>query len=242
MFIDRMTIGKRLYVGCGTFLALALMAGTVAVSVSSRIKGDLETVTSRASTLQHALALQALLFKIESGQKTMLWAGLDNDVNLSGRMRAAINTDFELATRETEAILAAAAQDGDLSVAKSLAGNLVEAKAIHARVTALSDSANFAEAQQQITERAAPVLATAQDAAAGLVKRHEQIMAQAGEKANASYRLGQATMVAVAIAAIVFSVAGVWIVGKINGSLRVVCQELREGGQLVVDASSQMAA
>ena len=242
MFIDRMTIGKRLYVGCGTFLVLALLAGSVAVSVSSRIKGDLETVTSRASTLQHALALQAVLFKIESQQKTMLWAGLDNDVNLSTRMRTAINTDFEEATRETEAILTAVSQDGDLAVAKSLAANLVEAKAIHTRITALSDSASFGEAQQQITERSSPVLATAQQAAAGLVKRQEQIVAQAGEKANASYRFGQWTMISVGIAAMIFSVAGVWIVGKINGSLRLVCQELREGGQLVVDASSQMAA
>ena len=242
MFIDRMTIGKRLYVGCGTFLALALLAGSVAVSVSSRIKGDLETVTSRAATLQHALALQAVLFKIESQQKTMLWAGLDNDVNLSGRMKTAINADFEEATRQTEAILAAVGQDNDLTVAKSLSANLVEAKAIHARVTALSDSANFGEAQQQITERSSPVLDTAQQAAAGLVKRQEQVVAEAGDKATSSYRLGQGTMIAVGIAAMIFSMAGVWIVGKINGSLRLVCQELREGGQLVVDASSQMAA
>ncbi|HKY23231.1 MAG TPA: methyl-accepting chemotaxis protein [Vicinamibacterales bacterium] len=242
MFIDRLTIGKRLYLGCGTFLALTVLAGTVAVSVASGIKSDLETVSSRATTLQHALTLRAILSKIESQQKTMLWAGLDNDLALGARARAAINADFDEGTREVEAILAAAGQESDQPVAKALSANLVEAKAIHARVTALSDAASFAEAQQEIADKSAPVLATAQEAAAGLAKRHQQIMTNARQEAANSYRIGLGTMIAVGFAALIFSGVGVLIVGKINGGLRVVCQELREGGQLVVDASSQMAA
>ena len=87
MVVDHWTIGRRLYTGCGALLALTVLAGGVAIWGSSRIKGDLEIVTRRAAGLEHALSLQTSLFKIESREKTLLWAGLDNDWKLlAGRI------------------------------------------------------------------------------------------------------------------------------------------------------------
>ena len=81
MFRDRFTIGTKLYAGCASLLALITLTGAVAMFGASNIKGDLSVVTARADQLRHALTIQNSLLRIESQEKTMLWAGLDSESN-----------------------------------------------------------------------------------------------------------------------------------------------------------------
>jgi methyl-accepting chemotaxis protein/methyl-accepting chemotaxis protein-1 (serine sensor receptor) len=241
MFLDRWTIGKRLYAGCGAFLGLTLLAALVAVGGSSRIKGDVDTVSARAAVLQHALTLQATLYKIESRQKTMLWAGLDNDVTLYNSAKSSAVGEYEQANEGIRALAASVESEADRVTVGTLAENLRDLKSVHEQVTALSDAARFAEAQQLINEKAAPILRSAETGAAGLVRLHQNIMEGASSEAAVSYRVAQAIIFVVGILALVCSIIGVWVVRGINSNMRDVSHELREGAQLVVDASSQMA-
>src|SRR5215510_7976000 len=104
MFLDGWTIGRRLYVGCGALLALTVLAGAIAIIGTSRIKGDVDTVIDRASVLQRALGLQTALFKIEGREKTMLWAGLDNNLPLYRQSKTSLSADYDQAAREVEAL------------------------------------------------------------------------------------------------------------------------------------------
>jgi methyl-accepting chemotaxis protein len=243
MFLDRWRISQRLYTACGTFVALTVLASAVAVLGTSRIKEDVDTVAQRAAVLRQTLTVQATLFKIESLQKSMLWAGLDGDRALYTKAKEAVGTEYEYVeelVRELET-LSAAADAEDRTVARTLTDNVRQSRGVHEQVTILADTARFAEAQQQITQKAAPAMKNAEEMAAGLVTRHQGIMARAGTEAATSYRIVEGIIIAVAAAALLLSVVGVWIVHGINSSLRSVSHELREGAQLVVDASSQMA-
>jgi methyl-accepting chemotaxis protein/methyl-accepting chemotaxis protein-1 (serine sensor receptor) len=241
MFFDRWTIGRRLYVGCGALLALTILAGVVAIAGTSRIKGDVDTVIDRASVLQRALTIQTALFKIEGREKTMLWAGLDSNTALYRQSKATLATDYEQAAREVEALAALVDSAADRTVSKVLSDNLNESHSIHDQVVQLADAARFSDAQQQINDKVTPVLRAAEDAAAGLIRRHQETMMQARAEAVVSYQFARLIIGLVAVAALVFSIGGVWIVRGVNASLDTVSHELRDGAQLVVDASSQMA-
>ncbi len=241
MFVDQWTIGQRLYAGCGVFLALTAIAGSVAIGGSARIKGDVATVTKRATELQSALAVQAALYKIESLEKTMLWAALDNDRSLYDASKGATLERYEEARQIVDTLAGMVDSDGDRTIARNLSDTLAEGRALHAQVATLSDEARFGEAQQMINERLSPVLQRADGAATAMVRSHQSAMAEAGRKSAVSYQTAQLLVVLVVAIAALLSVIGVWIVRRINGSLRGVSQELREGAQLVVDASSQMS-
>ena len=240
MFFDRWTISKRLYAGCGTFVTLTALASAVAVIGTSRIKGDVDMLSRRAATLQHALTIQATLFKIESQEKGMLWAGLDADRAQYAKSKAGVAAEYERATNELDG-LAATADDADRSVARTLTDNVRQSKLVHEELNVLGDAAKFSEAQQLINDKQTPVLKAAEEVAAGLVTRHQAVMGQTRGEAATSYLIVEIIIGIVAVLALVGSIVGVWIVHGINRSLRAVSSELREGSQLVVNASSQMA-
>src|SRR5438876_4947277 len=96
MVQDRWTIGRRLHAGFGALLLLTVLAGGVAIWGSSRIKADVETVTQRSADLQQALTIQTALFKIEGGEKSILWAGLDNDRRLYDASKSDVSNQYEL--------------------------------------------------------------------------------------------------------------------------------------------------
>jgi methyl-accepting chemotaxis protein len=241
MLLDHWTIGRRLYTGCGALLGLTVFAGFVAIWGASRIKGDVDIVTQRAAGLDHAMSVQTSLFKIESREKTLLWAGLDNDRALYDASKSAVATEYDFAQRQVDELAKLAESDSDRAVATKLRDLLNEWKTIHGQVAALSDGGRFAEAQQLINERANPVVRSAEDAARGLVKRHHDAMAEASRESARSYAGAQWLIAVVITVAGVFCVAVVWLVRHVNSSLRSVSYELRDGAQLVVDASSQMS-
>src|SRR3989442_8387942 len=96
MLADRWTIGKRLYAGFGALVLLTGLAGGVAIWGSSGIKDDVETVMQRSAELQRAQKIQIALFKIESGEKSVLWSGLDNDRRLFESSKAALTNPNQL--------------------------------------------------------------------------------------------------------------------------------------------------
>jgi methyl-accepting chemotaxis protein len=241
MLVDHWTIGRRLYTGCGALLALTMLAGAVAIWGASRIKGDVDIVTRRATGLDHAMSVQTSLFKIESREKTLLWAGLDNDRALYDTSKAALATEYDLAQRQVDELASLAETDADRATATKLRDLLNEWQSIHGQVAALSDGGRFAEAQQLINDRANPVVRSAEDAARGLVKRHHDAMADASRESANSYASAQWLIAVVVVLAAVCCVGVVWLVRHVTSSLRTVSFELRDGAQLVVDASSQMS-
>jgi methyl-accepting chemotaxis protein/methyl-accepting chemotaxis protein-1 (serine sensor receptor) len=74
-----------------------------------------------------------------------------------------------------------------------------------------------------------------------MVRTHQQSMGEAGAAAANSYWISQVLIAAVIALALVFCTIGVMIVRRINADLLSVSEELRDGAQLVVDASSQMS-
>src|ERR671937_177862 len=121
---DRWTIGKKLYAGSGALLLLTVLAGLVAIWGSSRIKGDLETVTQRSNALQQALLIQTGLYKLESIEKTILWAGLDNDRALYDSSKLAVADQQDALAKAIDSLTAALSDPDDISAARALGENL----------------------------------------------------------------------------------------------------------------------
>jgi methyl-accepting chemotaxis protein len=241
MLMNRWTIGQQLYAGCGALLLVTALAGTVAIAGSARIKGDVDTVSARANELQQALLIQASLNKIESRQKTMLWAALDNNTALYDATKQSVLSEYELADGYVKTLTTMVQSDADRAIAETLTDNLGRWKAMHAEVIALSDAARYGDAQQAITTKATPLVQAAENAASAMVRTHQQAMSDAGGAAANSYWMSQLLIAAVMTLAAVFCTIGVLIVRRINANLLSVSEELREGAQLVVDASSQMS-
>lgn len=241
MFVDRWTIGRRLYAGLGAFLFLTVLAGGVATWGSSRIKNDVDTMSQRATELQRALSIQTALFKIESSEKSMLWAGLDNDRPLYDASKAAVNSEYEGMSAQVAALEATLDVETDRIAVRTIRQNLTEWKSIHMQVVALSDGGSFAAAQQIITGTATPLLKAAEEAAQSIVRRHETAMSDANVEAAASYAYSRLFTLLVIGLAVMVGVLGMWFARAINVSLRTVSRELAEGAELVVDASSQMS-
>ena len=240
-FTKRWTIGQQLYAGCAALLLITAAAGTVAIAGTARIKGDVDTVSARAIELQQALLIQTSLHKIESRQKTMLWAALDNDQALYNATKQTVLSEYELAERYVNALTKMVVSEDDREIARTLTTNLGKWKTLHAEVIALSDAARFGDAQQAINTKTMPLMQAAEAAASAMVRTHQQAMADAGDASATSYWVSQLLIGVVIAFAITFCIIGVLIVRRINANLLAVSEELREGAQLVVDASSQMS-
>ena len=236
MFLDRWTVGRKLYVGCGTFLLLTIVLGAVSIGSSSRIRRDMTDLIDQAEVARHALTIQATLFEIQSQQKTLLWAGLDTNVTVYNRAKQEVQTAFDRAAADLAALTSLVGDQEDRAIAAALTDDLRETREIFDRVTRLSDVAQYGEAQQEIDQRSTPVMDRAAKTVSDLIGRHQASMSQASTEAQASYRIEQLALVVVGLAALALSGIGVWIVRHVNESLRSVSHQLREGAQLVVDA------
>src|SRR5438105_11415859 len=241
MVQDRWTIGRRLHAGFGALLLLTVLAGVLAIWGSSSIKADVETVTQRSADLQRALTIQTALFKIEGGEKSILWAGLDNDRRLYDASKSDASNQYERVHKQSEDLAAALTNEADQAAAQTLRQSLSQWQSAHAQVVGLSDSGGFAGAQQLITTTVNPILKTAEGAAQNIVRRLDEAMVEANARSNTSYWESRLLTATVVVLALIVGILVVWLVRTINSSLRVVSRELGEGAQLVVDASSQMA-
>ncbi len=241
MFMNRWTIGRQLYTGCAALLLVTASAGTVAIGGAARIKGDVDTVSARAGELQQTLLIQTSLHKIESRQKTMLWAALDSDTALYNSTKQSVLSEYELAEGYVASLTGMVQSDADRAIAKTLNDNLGKWKTMHAEIIALSDGSRFGDAQQAINTKATPLLQAAEAAVSAMVQTHQQAMHEAGAASASSYWLAQLLIAGVIGLAFVICVVGVVIVRGINANLASVSEELRDGAQLVVDASSQMS-
>src|SRR5688572_8217805 len=124
MFVNRWTIGQQLYLGCGAMLLVTTLAGVVAISGAARIKGDVDTVSARAGELQQALVIQSSLHKIESRQKTMLWAALDGDQALYNSTKQSVLSEFDLAGGYVGVLSKMVESDADHAIAATLTASL----------------------------------------------------------------------------------------------------------------------
>jgi methyl-accepting chemotaxis protein/methyl-accepting chemotaxis protein-1 (serine sensor receptor) len=237
MWVDRGTIGQKLFAGFGALLLLTVLEASVAFWGSSRIRADVEAMTLRSAELRHILTIQTALFKIESGVKSMLWAGVDNNRPLYESSKKISVDQYELATKEVGELSALLVGEADQSVPESLRENLASWKTIHTQVLSLSDSGRFADALQILTARANPLPKVAEDS----VQRISNLMTEATGEAARSHAWSRFVTVIVIALALGVGAFGVWLVRIINTSLRGMSRELGEGGQAVVDASLQMA-
>ena len=241
MVARRWTISKRLYAGFGALLLLTVLAGVVAIVGSSKIKANVETVTQRSAELQRAMTIQTALFKVESGEKSILWAGLDNDKQLYESSKRAVINEYALADKQIDDLAATLTNGADQAAARTLRQSLTQWRSAHDQVVSFGDSGNFANAQQLITSTINPQLRSAEEAAQGIVRRLDEAMSQASAESNASYLQSRLLIATVVVLALIVGLAVIWLVRTINESLRTVSQELGDGAQLVVDASSQMS-
>ena len=240
MSAQRKTFGQKLFAGIGALLLLSVLEGVVALWGSSRVEADINVVTERSGELQRTLTVHTSLFKIESSVKSMLWAGLDNDRTLYETSKKTIAEQFDIASREVDALQAQLADGSDRALAQALRERLDEWKALQVQVVTLSDAGRIAEALQLVTTNADPLFKSAEDSARAIAA----LMFKATDDAKLSLSQSRArsiTGVVIALAVMV-GVLVAWLVRSINNSLRAMSRELADGGQLVVDASSQLAA
>jgi methyl-accepting chemotaxis protein/methyl-accepting chemotaxis protein-1 (serine sensor receptor) len=240
MVADKRTIGEKLYAGVGALLLLTIVEGGVAVWGSARVEADITEVTQRSAELQRTLSIYTSLFKIESGVKSMLWAALDNDQALYAAEKKGTVDEFTSASQAVDALASGLSDHNSQEQAASLRQKLNEWQTLHAQIVAAADGARVAEALEMLRTRATPLFRSAEESA--------QSIANAMFKATDDARLSLAesrsrtwTAIVIAIALFVGTLV-VWVVGSINVRLRAMSRELAEGGQMVVEASSQMSA
>ncbi|TMG79282.1 MAG: hypothetical protein E6H78_20460, partial [Betaproteobacteria bacterium] len=241
MVEDRWTIGRKLYAGSGALLLLTVLAGGVAIWGSAKIKADVETVTGRSGELQRSLTIQTALFKIEGGEKSILWAGVDNDRPMYDASKRGVLGQYDVVHKQIEELAASLTSEADKKSSETLRDSLRQWQTAHTQMLALSDGGAFAAAQQLITTTVDPLLKTAEGAAQEIVLRLDDAMSQANERSAMSYWESSLLTAAVVVLAFAVGLVVIWLVRAINISLRSVSRELGEGAQLVVDASSQMA-
>jgi len=240
MWANGRTISQKLYAGMGALLLLTMMEGAVALWGSSKIKAEVATVTERSNELQRALTIHTALVKMESSVKGLLWAALDNDRVLYDASKKATLDEYERASKQIDELAALLTDRDDRAVAETLRQRLNEWKAIHAQIVELSDARRIADALQLITTKANPLFNAAESSA----KSFADLMSSASAEATRSLDSSRSrTLTAIVLMlALTIGVFVVWLVRAINTSLRSMSRELAEGGQLVVEASSQMAA
>lgn len=239
MWADRRTIGQKLFAGMGVLLLLTVLQGAVAVWGSARVEADINKVTQRSGELQRTLAIYTSLFKIESSVKSMLWAGLDNDRALYAASKQASLEEFDLASKQADALSNALNGTSDQALAQTLRQKLDEWKVLHAQIVELGDSGRVADALALVTTKANPLFKAAEDSARSIAN----LMFKATDDATLSLSRSRSRTLTAIVLIVALTVGGlvVWLVRSINTSLRGMSRELGEGGQLVVEASSQMA-
>jgi methyl-accepting chemotaxis protein/methyl-accepting chemotaxis protein-1 (serine sensor receptor) len=240
MTFERRTIAGRLFAGTGALLLLTLLEGGVAIWGSSAIKADVDTVTVRADQLQRAQTVYNSLLKMESSAKGMLWAGLDNDKPAYEAAKKSSLAEYALASRHVDELSALLGRGDDQAVARNLRTILDQWRRTYAEIVELGDGGRIADAQQLLTTRANPLFKSAEDSA----RRFADLAAKATTDATRSLS-NQRSRTFTAIVIVLALTAGafvVWMVRGINTSLRAMSRELSEGGQLLVEASSQVAA
>jgi methyl-accepting chemotaxis protein/methyl-accepting chemotaxis protein-1 (serine sensor receptor) len=240
MLAEKRTIGEKLYAGVGLLLLLTVVEGGVAVWGSARVQADITEVTARSAELQRTLAIYTSLFKIESSVKNMLWAGLDNDQALYAAEKKKSLDEFDVASKAVDALALALAGRSDQAHAAALRQRFDEWKTLHTQIVELGDTGRVAEALETLNQKATPLFRSAEESAQSIANQ----MFKATDEATLSLsgsRSRSLTAMVIAIALIVGGLVG-WLVHSINASLRGMSRELGEGGQLVVEASSQMSA
>src|SRR5262245_23288705 len=123
MWADGRTISEKLYAGMAALLVLTILEGAVAVWGSSRIRADAAAVSARSDQLQRAQTVHTALIKMESGVKTLLWAGLDNDRAAYDASRKAGLAEYERAIRQVDELTGMLTESRDRAVADALRQN-----------------------------------------------------------------------------------------------------------------------
>src|SRR5262245_35678311 len=128
MWADRWTISQKLYAAMAALLFLTILEGAVALWGSAQVKADVTTVTSRSDQLQRAQAIHSSLVKMESGLKSLLWAGLDNDRAAYDAAKKASLEEYEQANRLVNELAAMLTAPSDRALAETLRRDLTEWK------------------------------------------------------------------------------------------------------------------
>jgi methyl-accepting chemotaxis protein len=240
MLGHKRTIGEKLYAGMGVLLLLTVLEGGVAVWGAARVEADINQVAGRSAELQQTLAVYTSLFKIESSVKNMLWAGLDNDQALYAAEKANGLEQFEAASRAVDALSASLAGRSDHSQAVALRQKFDEWQTLHTQIVELGDNGRVAEALETLNRKATPLFRSAEESAQAITSQIFKATDDATLSLSGS-RSRTLTAIVIAFAVLVGALVA-WLVHNINSRLRGMSRELGEGGQLVVEASSQMSA
>jgi methyl-accepting chemotaxis protein len=239
MWADGRTIGQKLFAGMSVLLALTVIEGGVALWGSSRVETGINLVTARSAELQRTLSIHTSLFKIESSVKSMLWAGLDNNAVVYAASKETSLKEFAAAAAEIGALSGQLSAESDRALVRTLGDRLEEWKALHAQIVELADTGRIAEALQIVTAKADPLFNDAEASAQAIAGAMFKATGDASQELSQS-RSRTLTAIAIVLALVVGGLV-VWLVRSINRRLRAMSRELGEGGQLVVEASSQMA-
>jgi len=240
MVSDQRTIGEKLYAGVGVLLLLTVVEGSVAVWGSARAQADITEVTQRSGELQRTLSIYTSLFKIESSVKSMLWAKLDNDEALYAAEKKASLDEFTSASQAVDGLATGLSNHNSQDQAVALRKKLDDWKTLHAQIVEAADGARVADALEVLRTRATPLFRSAEESAQLIADQ----MFKATDDATLSLSRSRSRMwtaVVIAIAVLVCALVA-WLVRSINIRLRHMSRELGEGGQMVVEASSQMSA
>jgi methyl-accepting chemotaxis protein len=235
------TIGRRLYFGLGTLVALVLAVSGVSLWGTSDIHGRLAHTgefTARKQALAHQTEFEFEL--AYSHFKSMILAGMAADNAGVDKARKTVDDALEAIeknVKDFEPLIETA--EGRKALA-DVAASARAARDFHARFGALSSAGNYAEAFDLYNSRSAEREAT-RDALAGLIRQQHDLLVADLESADGSYDAVRLTALVMLVLSLAAGAGVIWVVRGINASLRSTAMDLRDGAQQVAAASAQVA-
>ena len=241
--MSQMTIGKKLMLGFGVLLVVALgLAGSGLYWVGS-MKGTFDEVMNKTARKVILIGdLQADLFRMRSCQRGVMLFAMHN---LSEKVRSnkeefeARASHTEEAMREIKPLLVT--EEGR-RIHAEMEAELPEFKGYFEKVAAASMAGKHADALQEYTEHSVKTLDLLEKASAALLETQKRLMTEATE--NASRDSSKARWISILLSLLALLIAP-FVIIAIQGAtkqLRHAATDLADGSEQIASAASQVAS
>ena len=241
MFAARRTIGEKLYAGMMVLLLLTVVEGGVApVELGAGRGGHQAGHPALGRAAAHDRDLHLAVQDRKQRQEHAVGGSRQRPAAVRRREEGEPRRVRHPPARASTRWPRRSRSTSDRQLAATLRQKLDEWKTLHAQIVELGDSGRVAEALETLSTKATPLFRSAEDSARSIA----ELMFKATDDATLSLsqsRAGTLTAIVIVIALIVGTLVGYGWSGTSTAACASMSRELGEGGQLVVEASSQMS-
>ncbi len=242
--MQQMTVGKKLFTGCGALLAITLAVGGIAVRNVGNLGDSIETLGGHyVHILYLAGDLHSHTEKLVSISRAVLLRGHLHDPNRIGQLRA--QYESEVATiREESAEIAGSTRYGDIGeLAKNEIPNTTDAlNQAAAGVAAAILRGDLETADAINNQKIVPLGAELSGAGDQIAKLEAKYARQFGSQSVSMVPAARTLSFGMILLSLVVGGIVVYIVRKITHDLSAHIAELHDGAEQVRSAASQVSA